>query len=498
MFQVTGAGSSVLSLALVSLSLLSCSNESGPDSAVQAQVLALEGDAGSSVDSGGGGEADAAAPVCVPRDATCDALDDDCDGRFDEDVAARCVFGRVALVCVGGQIVNQSCDDGDPCTVDSCDVRGCHHVAIVCNDDNPCTVDQCNPSGACTFEPALNTACDDGDACTSGDACTASGSCSAGTPVDPDDGNPCTVDACDPSTGMSHVADVGASCDDANLCSENDVCTAAGMCEGAPRPDVADDDPCTADACDPATGNVTHTIVPAGASCSDGDVCNGDDTCELYPVREFTVEAHTTFYRADNGDDVRPPTIIKLADVGLRPGLQLHIYTVGTYDSPMIPKASVIFSSDSNLLPRTELHRVTGAIQSNGPSSFSANTFFDNQTTDIAEDFRVDNNEVVVQIPAGAQYVFISNFDSYYGDNAGSLTMKMQAEGLACTAGSNPLSVDDANVCTADACDSISGVSHEPVSDGVSCTVASAPGACVEGLCIECSEDPEACQLGPE
>src|SRR3954471_15284349 len=198
MSQVTGAGSSVLSLALVSLSVLSCSNESDLGPSVQARMLALEGpDGGGLVDASGGGEVDAARE-CSAGDATCDAHDDDCDGRIDEDVAARCVFGRLAVMCIGGQFVSENCDDRNPCTVDSCGVRGCEHTAILCNDNNPCTVDQCDATGACSYVPAANTACDDGNACTFGDLCTDSGSCAGGTSLSTDDGNPCTVDACDP------------------------------------------------------------------------------------------------------------------------------------------------------------------------------------------------------------------------------------------------------------------------------------------------------------
>src|SRR6185436_11446884 len=41
-----------------------------------------------------------------------------------------------------------SCDDGNACTLDSCDpVSGeCVHTAIVCNDSNACTTDTCDPT----------------------------------------------------------------------------------------------------------------------------------------------------------------------------------------------------------------------------------------------------------------------------------------------------------------------------------------------------------------
>lgn len=48
----------------------------------------------------------------------------------------------------------QNCDDGNPCTEDSCSPSGCVNTpleALPCNDGDPCTVsDTCDASGACT------------------------------------------------------------------------------------------------------------------------------------------------------------------------------------------------------------------------------------------------------------------------------------------------------------------------------------------------------------
>lgn len=71
--------------------------------------------------------------------------------------------------------------DGDDCTLDQCQAGQCMHTFdslacdcatdAHCNDDNPCTDDHCN-AGTC--ENTANTAtCNDGDACTLGDVCGA-------------------------------------------------------------------------------------------------------------------------------------------------------------------------------------------------------------------------------------------------------------------------------------------------------------------------------------
>src|SRR6185295_6984737 len=115
----------------------------------------------------------AAQPTCL-TDAQC-ADGDLCDG------IERCV-GGTCMPPVGALV----CDDGDSCTDDACDPgAGCTHADVAC----PGT---CGPG-----DDGLR--CSDGTACTVGDTCVA-GVCS-GTPVACDDGDPCTVDACDVTLG---------------------------------------------------------------------------------------------------------------------------------------------------------------------------------------------------------------------------------------------------------------------------------------------------------
>ncbi len=48
-----------------------------------------------------------------------------------------------------------------------------------------------------------------------------------------DDGNLCTLDACDPATGCQHANRPGMACDDGDLGTVDDACTSAGACKGA-------------------------------------------------------------------------------------------------------------------------------------------------------------------------------------------------------------------------------------------------------------------------
>jgi hypothetical protein len=442
MYPLTRAWPSGFSLALLSLSVLGCSDESGDIRRAQQQKLALElSDAASSeVDPALAEDAvDAAvtadAPeTCAANDSTCNGIDDDCDGENDEDFPSRCVFGSVAVICVNGAVRADSCNDGNPCTTDACDPQGCHHAAVSCDDGNPCTADQCDASGACSSVPSPGHACDDGNSCTTDDACTDSGNCGGGTSVPVDDDNPCTIDACDSSAGITHVPALGQSCDDGNLCSQSDTCNDSGGCSGLPLAEFDDHDPCTADSCDPATGSVSHTIASIGASCSDGDACNGEETCRQFPEIAVTVRSLESFYRVDNSDVAEDAHSLRLADYGLSVGQRIRLRTEGQFDLPAVRRVTAVFSSSDTLLPHTELKRVPGAIQTAAPPCPTGETFFEHQATEIPEDFRVDEMSIEIEIPPGAQYLFVSNPDSFYADNAGMLQVMIQTELLDCVA----------------------------------------------------------------
>lgn len=174
------------------------------------------------------------------------------------------------------------CDDGDPCTLkDTCDDGDCFGEENLCDDDDPCTTGECSAdSGECSFE--FNTSfCDDGDPCSGNDNCL-EGAC-AGTPLECDDNNSCTVDVCDPELGHCTQTfseepcgdDVPCeTCNDDEPCTVEDVCM-NGQCMGAPNP-CEDDNLCTDDACTLGVGCVS---TPNSNGCEDGDECTDPGTC---------------------------------------------------------------------------------------------------------------------------------------------------------------------------------------------------------------------------
>ncbi len=214
---------------------------------------------------------------------------------------------QIDNLIVGTPCSGASCDDGNPCTVDSCNAAngGCFNVAgnngascsdlslctqgdacqggscvgapVDCNDGNQCTDDSCIAGQGC-LNPASapGSSCDDGVNCTESDACTGAGSC-AGVAVVCDDANGCTTEACNEALGCVAVAiDDGTVCDDGSSCTGDGTCT-AGECVGALT--CSDGNPCSVESCE---DDECSTPVPAdpGTACDDDDVCTLRDTCD--------------------------------------------------------------------------------------------------------------------------------------------------------------------------------------------------------------------------
>jgi len=206
---------------------------------------------------------DEASGSCVSVPATCDDFD-------------PCTLDACAPGATGCTHTPRSCDDFDPCTVDSCDAAtgGCRHdpapAGQTCDDGDPCTSGDACVAGGCAGVPL----CNDADPCMV-DSCDAiSGAC-VFAPTACDDANPCTQDACEPRSGICSNLPLP----DKTPCIDGDLCTGAERCSGgqcASTPTACDDgDACTIDACEPATGGCAS----APRLCDDGDPCTLD-TCE--------------------------------------------------------------------------------------------------------------------------------------------------------------------------------------------------------------------------
>ena len=397
------------------------------------------------------------------------------------------------------------CDDGNSCTFDSYTfvggVFGCQHVPVaagttcssltlcgasgtcdasgtciasepVCDDGNDCTSDICLSTylgGMCTHTTApLGTTCDDDSACTVNDLCSFTGTCT-GTAVSADDDNPCTADSCDPVTGVQHtpVAD-GSSCEDGNPCNGNETC-ASGSCESGAAPDFDDENPCTTDSCDPVTGE-QHTPVVDGTSCVDDDLCNGNEVCTSGVCQSGTA--------LDCDDDNVCTTDSCYPDFGCH-----HNVTVCTDGSactvdlcdPVLGCTSTPISCDDNDACTTDsCDDVAGCQYQAVNCSDGDLCTIDacdsatgcSYTPKDCNDANVCTSDACDSQTGNCQYQALVN-DPCNDNDLCTTGDRCDAVG---SCGGDAVDTDDANPCTADSCDSMSGITHAPVDPWTACS----------------------------
>lgn len=178
-----------------------------------------------------------------------------------------CVPSGPLPECVVGRCIDGACSPGAMPDGEPCDEPG--------QEPTACVVEQCKAAKCRLVELGVGVPCGVTDACFE-DRCNAAGLCVAVSLVSCDDENPCTADSCDPVTGCKSAPQVGAGCDDGDNCTEKDSCLGDGTCAGVAMECTAD--PCHKAACDPETGTCVQTP-DVGALCDDGDKCTTFDKC---------------------------------------------------------------------------------------------------------------------------------------------------------------------------------------------------------------------------
>ena len=184
-------------------------------------------------------------PQCVGNPVCCKPCSDDtgCDDGSSctvdvcDQSSKTCVFS-LSPKCSPNCATAADCSDGIATTTDSCEAGTCQHVGNVgllsCT-----TFMDCGPSGGCTTTECLSTAEGEGSCSyaifqTNSNGLSSDCSWECAEYKDCIDANPCTDDACNPATGKcKHTlrADCGparcaedAECDDSNLCTV-DTCS---------------------------------------------------------------------------------------------------------------------------------------------------------------------------------------------------------------------------------------------------------------------------------
>lgn len=427
--------------------------------------------------------------VCAALDqchvaGTCDPSTGSCSNPAKQDGVAcndanACTTGEACTAGLCHSDSSVAIDDGNPCTADACDpLGGVSHTpvsagtacddsdlcngheqctaigfcgagpAVVVDDGNPCTADSCKDGTVQHAPVSAGTSCADSNLCNGTEECNGTGSCSPGTPLVLDDGNPCTADTCDPTTGIQHIAaSNGAACDDATVCNGRERCE-SGSCVAGTAPAIDDQNPCTTDACDAAFG-VTHVAVAVGTSCADSNLCNGDEQCDAAGSCQVGAPVAVDDHNPCTLDSCVPATGVK------------HV-----------PAAVGTSCADSNLCNGSEKCDAMGVCGAGVPLP-----------VDDANPCTADACDPML----GVQHAQVPNGTSCADANACNGSEVCQSG--SCAGGSAP-PIDDGNPCTADSCDPATGVAHAPMAAGTNCSdgnacnggeTCSATGQCVAG-----------------
>ncbi|MDH5492473.1 MAG: MopE-related protein, partial [Myxococcales bacterium] len=208
--------------------------------------------------------------------------------------------GGVDAGCVGVA----ECDDGIPCTTDSCLDGRCESAP----DDSLCAPgESCDPAEGCIRPCSTDSDCDDGLVCNGLELCMLA-RCVPGTAPSCDDAIECTLDGCDEGVGGCVFTPDDSVCDDLDGCNGLELCDPSLGCRAGEPPLCDDGTECTTDSCDPGAAGLcvflTRDVdgdgfgdatcpasggVPAN-DCDDSnpsifpgapDICNGvDDDCD--------------------------------------------------------------------------------------------------------------------------------------------------------------------------------------------------------------------------
>jgi hypothetical protein len=400
------------------------------------------------------------------------------------DPAKGCVFANNTLPCDDGS----ACTAGDTCAAGKC-VGG---AAVTCDDKNPCTVDTCDPVKGCVYTArADGTACDDGNACTTGDKCSA-GKCT-GSGLQCDDKNPCTQDTCDATGGCVYKPITGA-CDDGNKCTLKDTCI-AGACTGQATLACNDGTVCTDDSCDPVLGCVYKNNT---ASCEDGNKCTTKDYCSGGKCKSGAyVDCNDN--NACTNDSCVPAT--GCANVpNTNPCDDKNACTAGDTCSAGICKGlSTVVCDDKNPCTDDSCDPIKGCVYTNNTAKCddgNACTTGDACAAGACKGtgtLSCDDKNVCTDDSCDPGKGCIHTNNTATCDDGNACTTGDRCSQGVCS-GPTLVLCADKNVCTTDSCDPKTGcvfaANTEPCNDGKTCTTGDtcANKVCVGGPPPDCSD----------
>ncbi len=440
-----------------------------------------------------GGLTDCDAPT--PAAEVCDGVDNDCDGVVDG--GTLCDDGNPCTAdscggeagCVHDSLEGLTCDDGTACTEgDFCQGGVCAGVSVGCDDDNPCTEDLCDPEGGCQNTPTTGS-CDDGNPCTVGDHCVET-SC-LGTPV-----------ACDCETGADCAA-----FEDGDLCNGTLFCDMGEVpykCKVDPATVITCPAPtgldgyCQAGQCDGKTGECALVPHNEGMACTDADACTLGDVCAAgfctgqaslicddgdVCTAEFCHSVDGCIYEptAEKCDDGNPCTDGDHCEEG-----------------QCVPLAA-IDCDDGNICTNDQCNPLAGCVHVNNTmlcSDGDACTIDDlckDGLCEPGEPADCDDDNVCTDDSCDPMTGCVHAPNMADCDDANSCTLGDHCAGGACVP-AEVIECDDADPCTDDVCDLQAGCQHPfntaPCDDGDACTTGElcAAGTCGGGAAVVCDD----------
>jgi len=138
--------------------------------------------------------------------------------------------------------------------------------------------------------------CDDQLVCNGEEMCVG-GACQPGTPVNCNDGIPCTTDACDEPTDSCTATPNHALCSDGLFCNGMEACNASVGCQPGTNP-CAPSQTCN-EATDTCEGEAACEPLPDGSACAPFTCPNPSDTCLPQEVVYFPTTGLAIVTRCD-------------------------------------------------------------------------------------------------------------------------------------------------------------------------------------------------------
>jgi hypothetical protein len=321
----------------------------------------------------------------------------------------------------------RDCDDGDPCNgQELCVSSRCQAgTPVVCTSENVCLgTSTCDPAtGDCVLHDPPTCPPDDGNPCNGTEICDPAVGCTTTAPLDCNDGIDCTIDSCDPIQHCVHSGD-----DTRCSAAPGGVCGTGGCtyptCEVGVT--CTSDDPCFVPVCDRTGGCVRNPVV-----CRASEMC-----CGGHCVRIGCADGNDcTDDACDRATGCVHTPHVGACDDG-------NVCTVNDFCS-----GTACTSRGTRVCPATDLCHAASCdpVMGCAMAPLSGNPCSDGDACTV-------------------------------GDvcNAGT-----------CTPGMGVPLCDDANPCTADACDRVLGCTSTPLMNGTMCSITTLMGTTLEGTCMD-------------